>query len=143
MNLRKIIGSIGAMTLIFNFLATTPIFGAQLETTSEDAMEERYRYIVTANSKLSINGGVATITADMSAKVGAKKTLITSRLQRKVNGSWETVEAWTESSTSNTCRLKKTKSVSKGYEYRVFSTIKAYTASDSESIAVYSSVIRY
>lgn len=64
-------------------------------------MEERYRYIVTENSKLTINDGVATITANMYAKVGAKKILITYRLQRKVNGSWETVEAWTELSTSN------------------------------------------
>lgn len=70
-------------------------------------------------------------------------TPITSRLQRKVNWSWQTVDAWTESSTSTICRLKKTKLVNKEYEYRVFSTMKAYTASDSESIVVYSSVVKH
>ena len=65
------------------------------------------------------------------------------RLQKKVNGSWETVQAWTETSSTTSCRLNKTISVSKGNSYRIFSTVKAYKGTDSESIAVYSNIVNY
>ena len=79
----------------------------------------------------------------MTANPGVSKTLITSRLQKKVNGSWETVQAWTETSSTTSCRLNKTISVSKGNSYRIFSTVKAYKGTDSESIAIYSNTVNY
>lgn len=79
----------------------------------------------------------------MTANPGVSKTLITLRLQKKVNGSWETVQAWTETSSTTSCRLNKTISVSKGNSYRIFSTVKAYKGTDSESIAVYSNIVNY
>lgn len=33
--------------------------------------------------------------------------------------------------------------VSKGNSYRIFSTVKAYKGTDSESIAVYSNIVNY
>lgn len=109
----KIISSLGVSVLAFNVLLSTPIFANEYETNLEIQNEARYTHIDKASSNLSISGGVATLTASMTANPGVSKTLITSRLQ-KVNGSWETVQAWTETSSTTSCRLNKTISVSKG-----------------------------
>ena len=142
---RKIISSVGVSVLAFNVLLDTPVFANECGTSIEIQNEERYIYIDKAISNLSISGGVATVTASMAANTnqGISKTLITSRLQKKVNGSWETVQAWTETSSTTSCRLNKTISVSKGSSYRIFSTVKAYKGADSESIAIYSNIINY
>lgn len=79
----------------------------------------------------------------MTAKLGVDKCLITSRLQEKVNGEWKTIQAWTESKIGISCELNKSIVVSKGYDYRVFSTVKAYKGTKSESIAVYSKIVKY
>lgn len=110
---------------------------------NEDVLEERYTYINNAQSILSITSGRADIKSKMTAKLGVDKCLITSRLQKKVNGKWETIQAWTESKVGINCELNKSIAVSKGYEYRVFSTVKAYKGSKSESIAVYSKIVKY
>ncbi len=139
----KIISSLGVSVLVFNVLLSTPIFANEYGTNLEIQNEERYTHVDKASSNLKISGGVATITASMTANPGVSKTLITSRLQKKVNGSWETVKAWTETSSTNSCRLNKKISVSKGSSYRIFSTVKAYKGTDSESIAIYSNIVNY
>ena len=139
----KIISSLGVSVLAFNVLLSTPIFGNEHEASLEIQNEERYTHVDKASSNLKISGGVATLTASMTANPGVSKTLITSSLQKKVNGSWETVQAWTETSSTTSCRLNKTISVSKGNSYRIFSTVKAYKGTDSESIAIYSNTVNY
>ena len=139
----KIISSLGVSVLAFNILLSTPIFANEHEASLEIQNEERYTHVDKASSNLKISGGVATLTASMTANPGVSKTLITSRLQKKVNGSWETVQAWTETSSTTSCRLNKTISVSKGNSYRIFSTVKAYKGIDSESIAIYSNTVNY
>ncbi|MGL5714215.1 MAG: hypothetical protein ACRCXT_11880 [Paraclostridium sp.] len=140
---RKIISSLGVSVLIFNVLLSTPIFANEYETNLEIQNEERYTHVDKASSNLKISGGVATVTASMTANPGVSKTLITSRLQKKVNGSWETVQAWTETSSTISCKLNKSISVSKGSSYRIFSTVKAYKGADAESIAIYSNIVNY
>lgn len=140
---RKIISSLGVSVLAFNVLLVAPIFANEYETNLEIQNEERYTHIDKASSNLKISGGVATVTASMTANPGVSKTLITSRLQKKVNGSWETVQAWTETSNTTSCKLNKSISVSKGSSYRIFSTVKAYKGADSESIAIYSNTVNY
>ena len=140
---RKIISSLGVSVLVFNVSLSTPIFANEYETNLEIQNEARYTHIDKASSKLSISGGVATVSASMTANPGISKTLITSRLQKKVNGSWETIQSWTETSNTISCRLNKTKSVSKGSSYRIYSTVKAYKGTDSESIAIFSNIVNY
>ena len=139
----KIISSLGVSVLAFNVLLSTPIFANEHEASLEIQNEERYTHVDKASSNLKISGGVATLTASMTANPGVSKTLITSRLQKKVNGSWETVQAWTETSSTASCRLNKTRTVSRGSSYRIFSTVKAYKGTDSESIAIYSNTVNY
>lgn len=84
---RKIISSLGVSVLAFNVLLSTPIFANEHEASLEIQNEERYTHVDKASSNLKISGGVATLTASMTANPGVSKTLITSRLQKKVNGS--------------------------------------------------------
>ena len=79
----KIISSLGVSVLAFNVLLSTPIFANEYETNLEIQNEARYTHIDKASSNLSISGGVATLTASMTANPGVSKTLITSRLQKK------------------------------------------------------------
>ena len=81
---RKIISSLGASVLVFNVLLSTPIFANEYETNLEIQNEAKYTHIDKASSNLSISGGVATLTASMNANPGVSKTLITSRLQKKL-----------------------------------------------------------
>ena len=80
---RKIISSLGVSVLVFNVSLSTPIFANEYETNLEIQNEARYTQIDKASSNLSISGGVATLTASMTANPGVSKTLITSRLQKK------------------------------------------------------------
>lgn len=80
----KIISSLGVSVLAFNVLLSTPIFANEYETNLEIQNEARYTHIDKASSNLKISGGVATLTASMTANPGVSKTLITSRLQKKL-----------------------------------------------------------
>ncbi|MEG2869775.1 MAG: hypothetical protein RR894_18745, partial [Terrisporobacter sp.] len=110
---------------------------------NEDITGDRYTYINDAQSILSITNGKANIKSNMTARPGVNKSLITSRLQKKVNGNWQTIEAWTVSRQGILCELNKSIVINKGYVYRIFSTVKAYKGSKSESIAVYSKIVKY
>ncbi|MGL5711990.1 MAG: hypothetical protein ACRCX2_03150 [Paraclostridium sp.] len=127
----------------FNASIQIPTYANEVLNDVDSNLSPRYKYIKYAKSDLEIKNGVAIIKSNMTSSTSTTKSLITSRLQRKVNGTWTTVEAWTVSNNSISCSLEKSKSIVKGNEYRVFSTVKAYTASDSESIAVFSPIKKY
>lgn len=144
MKLKKIL--IGVMSISMLTLCggiTQLTYASGVETDDVSNLSLRYKHIKYAKSDLQIKNGNAIIKSSMTSSISTTKNLITSRLQKKVNGKWTTVEAWTASTVKNNCSLSKTKSISKGYEYRVFSTVKAYTSNDSESIAVYSPIKKY
>lgn len=134
---------IAIATLIFNVYSIIPAYANEVINHEINNLAPRYKYIKYATSNLDIKNGSATINSHMTSSLNTTKSLITSRLQRKVSGSWVTIDSWTVSSNKNSCSLGKIKSVSKGSEYRVFSTVKAYSNSDFESIAVYSPIKRY
>lgn len=118
-------------------------WASEITEENENVLEERYTYINNAQSILSITSGKANIKSKMTAKLGVDKSLITCRLQKEVNGEWKTIQVWTESNAGINCELNKSIAVSKSYEYRIFSTVKAYKGTKSESIAVYSKIVKY
>ena len=77
---RKIISSLGVSVLVFNVLLSTPIFADEYGQILEIQNEARYTHIDKASSNLKISGGIATVSASMTANPGISKTLITSRL---------------------------------------------------------------
>ena len=129
--------------LIFNFMNLVLVKAISIDEESSEKVELMYIYLVSKASYLDISSNTATIRATLKAKSNVDKVLITSRLQKKVNGEWKTIEAWTVSKNGYSCSLEKTKAVSKGYEYRVFSTMKSYKGDKSESVASFSEVVKY
>lgn len=129
--------------LIFNFMNLVLVKAISIDEESSEKVELMYIYLVSKASYLDISSNTATIRATLKAKSNIDKVLITSRLQKKVNGEWKTVEAWTVSKNGYSCSLEKTRSVNKGYEYRVFSTMKSYKGDKSESVASFSEVVKY
>lgn len=144
---KKIKSTIGVALCAMVFVGGTSSIAMANEDSigSQDIAEseERYTYIRTAQSTLSISGGNATVIAIADASPVVTKCFITSRLQQKVNGTWTTIDSWTVWGTNSFNDLRRTKVVQKGYEYRVFSTMKAYVGEDYESIASYSNIVRY
>lgn len=130
-----------SIVLTFNFIV--PISATTINSFNDSDVELMYLYVKSEKSQLNISNGIATIKASMKSDLGVDKSLITSRLQKKVNGEWKTIEAWTVSKAGITCSLEKTRSVNKGYEYRVFSTMKSYKGDKSESVASFSRVVKY
>ena len=108
----------------------------------DDPME-LMEYITNSKSNLSISTkGVASILCTVSSNTGITKTEIKANLQRKVNNKWATISTWS-STGARTCTLSKAVNVSKGYEYRVISTVKAYKVSRSETRTITSNIEKY
>ena len=131
------------ISIMLTFSYILPVSATTIDNFNNSDIELMYLYVKSGKSQLNISNGIATIKASMKSDLGVDKSLITSRLQKKVNGEWKTVEAWTVSKVGTTCSLEKTKSVSKGYEYRVFSTMKSYKGDKSESVASFSNIVDY
>lgn len=104
---------------------------------------ELMEYITNSKSNLSISTkGVASILCTVSSNTGITKTEIKANLQRKVNNKWATISTWS-STGARTCTLSKAVNVSKGYEYRVISTVKAYKGSRPETRTITSNIEKY
>lgn len=138
------------LTLIFTIIAfilniclPNYVLANEIIDREDNLIEERYTYVKYANSELTIENGKSIIQSIIKSKSGVNKSLITSKLQKQVNGNWQTIEAWTVSEQGIICQLNKSIAVSKGYNYRVFSTVKAYKGTKSESVAVYSKIVKY
>ncbi|HCQ6184481.1 Uncharacterised protein [Clostridioides difficile] len=94
-------------------------------------------YIKGTGSNLSIRSGKAHISCYVDGKIGSL-TSITARLQQKKSGKWVTISTWSSSGkTSST--LSREYRVSKGYSYRILTTIKA----GNESRNITSNVTNY
>ena len=103
----------------------------------------RYQYISSARSNISINSsGVSTISCSALGVSGVTKIEITAYLQQYKGGRWVNIASWSGSGTNN-CLVSKTKSVTKGYSYRVSAKIKVYKGTQSESITVNSNTAKY
>lgn len=83
-------------------------------------------YVASSSASLSISSsGSANVIARVTGKIGVTSTSLSTKLQQYKSGSWVTIQTWTASSGTRTCSLNKTKSVTKGYSYRVVSDAKA------------------
>lgn len=82
-------------------------------------------YITSSRAVLTISSGTAYVSVSV---VGSSKTTsssINANLQQYKNGSWVTIQNW-KGSGGKSWVLTKTKSVTKGYTYRVTGTLSAH-----------------
>lgn len=101
-------------------------------------------YISSASAKLSIGSdGSAQIETKLFGTSSVTKVSITAKLQQYKNGSWSTIKTFTKSKDSTSVTLSDTYPVTKGYTYRVQSTVTAYCGGASETRTVMSSEVKY
>ena len=77
--------------LIFNFMNLALVKAISIDEANSEKVEPMYVYLVSKVSYLDISSNIATIRATLKAKSDVDKVLITSRLQKKVNGEWKTI----------------------------------------------------
>ncbi len=105
---------------------------------TENAISPYMLYIRQTTSVLSISGTTATVDCSTLGVVGeATKAKIIAELQVK-NGSWTTVETWTDTQNSYRASVYETYSVTKGKTYRVKATATVWEGSQSEIQTVFS-----
>lgn len=108
---------------------------AELDSPVDEVFVDEYSYTSTVSTTLTIsNTGVAKPRAVITGLPGTTTKLsATMYLQKYLGGSWQTVQSWSDSSTSNSLTISKSKSVARG-KYRTRAIFKAYHNSKSEQI---------
>jgi len=125
-------------------LALLGLFAAQAWAQGE--MQPLYDATNRVYTDLSISSGSAECYGKIKPAGATQSTSITMRLQQKKDGIWTNIATWTGSATEGkAASLSKTKSVAKGYDYRLYvsGTIKNSDGSTAESPYKYSSTVHY
>ncbi|MDO5377486.1 MAG: hypothetical protein Q4G52_04040 [Clostridia bacterium] len=113
---------------------------------AQGELQPMYNGTNAATATLSISGGTANCLGKVKPSGATQSASISMKLQQKKDGRWTTIATWTGSaSNGSTASLSKTKSVAKGYEYRVYvsGTIKNSDGSAAEKPSKYSSTVSY
>lgn len=89
------------LSVLFLVTVMAPGLCLAVENDSDDAPENPMRYSLTSSisAGLSISGGKAHVTGNVSAKYASAHCSIKVQLQKKINGTWYGVKSWTSSGT--------------------------------------------
>lgn len=112
---------------------------------AEDGIMPCYSYTSSIAASLSISDGVAKAAGKITPE-DSRRTTITVRLQRESSsGTWVTISTWTGSNASGKSEAGGTKSLTAGYNYRVYVTGKVYNSSGTvlETVNKYSTTKAY
>lgn len=71
-----------SIMLTFSFIL--PVSATTIDNFNNSDIELMYLYVKSGKSQLNISNGIATIKASMKSDLGVDKSLITSRLQKKL-----------------------------------------------------------
>lgn len=133
-----------AVSLLTLLVPCVAFADAELDTSVDEVIVDEYSYTSTVSTTLTIsNAGVAKSRAVITGIPGTTTKLsATMNLQRYSNGSWQTIQSWSDSSTSNSLTISKSKTISRG-KYRTHTVFKAYRKSKSERIIKNSGAVTY
>jgi len=112
---------------------------------AEEGIMPCYSYTSSIAASLSISGGVAKAAGKITPE-DSRHTSITVRLQRESSsGTWVTISTWTGSNAGGKSEAGGTKSLTSGYDYRVYVTGKVYNSAGTviETIDKYSATKSY
>lgn len=112
---------------------------------AECTIMPRYAYVSTINSSLSISSGTARAVGKVATDQNMKTSIIV-RLQREYSsGKWTTISTWTSSNESGASEAGGTKTLTSGYNYRVYVTGKVYDSAGTviETVDKYSTTKTY
>lgn len=133
-----------AVSLLTLLLPCVAFANAELDTSVDEVVVDEYSYTSTVSTTLTIsNAGVAKPRAVITGIPGTTTKLsATMNLQRYSNGSWQTIQSWSDSSTSNSLTISKSKTIAHG-RYRTHTVFIAYRKSKSERIIKNSGTVTY
>lgn len=112
---------------------------------AEGTIGARYTHTSSIVASLSINGGSAKASGKITPE-NSEATSILVRLQKETNpGEWTTIATWSGTKASGRSEAGGSKSVTSGYNYRVYVTGKVYDSSGNviETVDKYSSTRSY
>lgn len=140
---KKMIRFLLVMMLVSTFIM--PALASTMELNNDKVIiSPMYIYISEARARLYIDSsGKATVETYLTGNSKVTSTKATIKLQQYRGGSWTTIKTWNESSNSRILDFSSTYNVSSGYEYRVQSTVTAYSGTQSESTTVTTSSQSY
>lgn len=133
-----------AVSLLTLLVPCVAFANAELDTSVDEVVVDEYSYTSTVSTTLTIsNAGVAKPRAVITGIPGTTTKLsATMNLQRYSNGSWQTIQSWSDSSASNSLTISKSKTIAHG-RYRTHTVFKAYRKSKSERIIKNSGTVTY
>lgn len=132
-----------AMVMICSF--TMPVLADAWKLKEDDlVISPMYTYISSAEVQMYINSsGKATVETYLLGNSQVTSTKATINLQQYKNGRWTTIKTWNESSSTRILNFSDTYYVTSGYNYRVQSTVTAYSGINSERTTLTSSSQSY
>ncbi len=114
------------------------------EELKEPSISIQMAYINTTSNDFAISAGQAYISCSIKGYSDITDNVtIYANLQQYKNGSWVTIESWSETFNDYIGSINKTYSVDKGYTYRVRATFTAYSKGKSESVSSTSNTVKY
>lgn len=142
--MRKCIVTLALALCVLLSFSTNAFAFAENETPLV-GISPRWSYTSSTITDLSIStSGSATGTAKLTGYQGTTTKVITYLyLEQYANGSWSTIQSWSQTDDSYRATLQGTYNVSKGYKYRVKASYYAYSGSSSENIVAYSGEVSY
>lgn len=135
---RKIFACASMFLVISAFIGIPLTQSAVAVTIADSKLSPCALYITQSKAELTFSDSTATIFAFVKSTPGrSTKATIKATLQKYSNGMWTNVQNWSNSSSSYSVILSKTKTVSFG-TYRVKAVIKVYQNGSWESKTIYS-----
>jgi len=137
MKSKLLIGGLGMCLLISTLSPVTANASTVVLPPSESIIRPMLTYIAKANCNLTIDSnGTAHVESSAIAYSSVTKINISASLQQYKNGFWYSNQTFSVTDYSDFASLYETKSVSKGYKYRVSVTVTAYSGSSSETVSL-------
>ena len=112
---------------------------------AECTIMPRYTYASAVSANLSITSGTARAVGKVATDQNLKTSIIV-RLQKEYSsGKWTTISTWTGSNESGASEAGGTKTLTSGYNYRVYVTGKVYDSAGTviETVDKYSTTKSY
>lgn len=101
------------------------------------AADSKLKYIQTASASINVGTLSAKVKTNVVGISSVTKIKIKMELQKESSGVYSTVKTWENTYNSNSASMEESKLISLTGNYRLKSTITAYTSTDQETKTIY------
>ena len=136
--MRKIVKTI-CVCMIVVLSVTSALAASGDPQTIEPTSEEQ----IIVNAEIYVSGNTLKLTGKIIGNMKETDSVsVHLYLQRNRSGRWVTVDDWIKTSDAYYCILTKTKTATKGNQYRAKAVCTAYNGNDKEVITKYSKTVK-